>query len=119
MEQTTPVPSVQFEPSKHVIAGRRLADGRQLFFSLASIVDAEKAIETPVAGLSPDDLAAIEARILAAVPPPQFPADIIATLAEMTAAMVAQAKRIEKLEADNAIWAKNFAGIMSLAGGKG
>jgi hypothetical protein len=123
MDQKTPVPSVAFDPSKHVIAGRQLSDGRQLFFSLLSIVEAEKGI----AGVSPNapevtqaDLERIERKVLAAVqasvPPPQFPVDIMATLAELTSTLVAVAERLQKLESAVAIHTQNFAAIMKLGG---
>lgn len=127
MDQKTPVPSVAFDPARHVIAGRKLSDGRQLFFSLSSIVEAEKAIEAaPAIVAAPvvtqDDLANIAASVLAAVkesiPPPQFPADLMATFTEMTAALVALAQRVEKLEADVKVHTENFAAIMSLGSGE-
>lgn len=121
MEQTIPVPSVAFDPNHHVIAGRQLTDGRQLFFSLSSIIAAEKGIEQgPVPDVTQADLERIERKVLAAVqaavPPPQFPVDIMATLAELTSTLVAVAERLQKLESAVAIHTQNFAAIMKLGG---
>lgn len=121
MEQTIPVPSVAFDPNQHVIAGRQLADGRQLFFSLSSIIAAERGIEQgPVPDVTQADLERIERKVLAAVqaavPPPQFPVDIMTTLAEMAGTIVALTERIRKLEENSAIHTKNFAAFTELVG---
>lgn len=139
MTEKTPPPSVAFDPKKHVLAGRQLKDGRQLFFSLSSIVAAEKAIETPAPaaasptpapitnGVTHDDLIAFEERIVkaarAAAPPPQFPADIVSTMTDLTKAAVAMKQenetlrsRVAKLEADNAVFTQNFAAFKAMTG---
>ena len=77
MEQTIPVPSVAFDPNQHVIAGRQLADGRQLFF-YSHRSSRQRGIEQgPVPDVTQADLERIERKVLAAVqaavPPPSSP----------------------------------------------
>lgn len=134
MTEKTPVPSIAFDPATHVIAGRNVTDGRQQFFSLASIAEAGRQLPTtteqpsPTAGITFDDLAAFEERIVkaarAAAPPIQFPAEIMATVGDMTRALVAITQRIEALEKDSRelgsaaeLYKQNFAALKAITGG--
>lgn len=123
MTEKTPVPAVKFDPSRHVIAGRDAKTGVQKFFALSEIVAAEKAIEDQPAAAAPEvtkaDLLALQAAVhdaLANMPPAQFPADLMKTFATMTETIVSLTGRIQKLEADNAVFTENFAQFKALTG---
>jgi hypothetical protein len=132
MEKKNPVPSIAFDPAKHVIAGRRVHDGKQLFFSLASIVAAENQIENApqpqaVPDVTQDDLERIEKKVLAAIkasiPPPQFPVDVMGALQDAAAALIkansdiaALTARVQALEGTVAVHSQNFQTFKEITG---
>ena len=137
-----PIPTTDFSPSRHVLVGRRMDDGGQEFFTLASVsaaeqiyegaIDAPKfraleerlaALESPVSAnrladveqrlsaidaslgtVAPisdytADLAAIEARIRADIPPPSSTVEITQALSELTQVLLALKMDVAKLSA--------------------
>jgi len=41
------IPTTPFDPAKHVLAGRETGEGREVWFTLGSVVEAERPIEAP------------------------------------------------------------------------
>ncbi len=101
------IPTVAFDASKHVLSGRETAEGRELFFTLESIVAAEqpleRALEGPRPEVSPEQLADLEQRLVTLlsnnIPPPQMTAEVMASLADATKAIVSLSARVSKVEA--------------------
>ncbi len=100
------IPTVAFDAGRHVLSGRETSEGRELFFTLASVVAAEQPIERALeeqrAEVSPAQLAALEQRFVAMlsanIPPPQMTADVMASLADATKAIVSLSARVSKME---------------------
>lgn len=122
------IPVETFDPSKHLVECREITEGRTVFTTLQSLMAAEDAIDaqSPAPpsgqGVTPEQLADLEERIIRnmrdAIPPPQFPADMLQLLTDTTQALIVANKRIAELEAVVATHTENFRAVMQLAGGE-
>lgn len=103
------IPTVPFDPSRHVIACRENVEGRQEFVTLESLSEAERIYEqTAPAGdfVTKDQLAALQEIIIRAVgenlPPPQLSSEIAGALIEVSNAVATMkaeyAERIRRVE---------------------
>ena len=100
------IPTVQFDPDRHVIGGRETSEGREVWFTLGSVVAAERPLESEyeavalnelrreVEGLKtqPLNTADLERRILELfatfTPPPQLAQETAAVLSDLTQAVL-------------------------------
>lgn len=101
------IPTVNFDAGKHVLSGRETSEGREMFFTLESVVAAEQPLERALEGrstaVSPAQLAELEQRLVSLlsnnIPPPHHTAETMAALADATKAIVALSARVSKVEA--------------------
>lgn len=101
------IPTVQFDATRHVIGGRETSEGREVWFTLGSVVDAERPLEAAHEAVALDELrseiaalktspsvpADLESRIIGLIqkytPPPQQTQETVGILTDMTAAILA------------------------------
>ena len=100
------IPTVVFDASKHVIAGRESSEGREVWFTLSALVDAERPLEAQYESVALDqirrEIDALKAQPLNTVdlerrlvqmfenftPPPALTQETAAILTDLTQAVL-------------------------------
>lgn len=106
------IPTVPFDPAKHVIACRENIEGRPEWVTLQSIVAAERVLEAadqvPVAQPAPADIESLKREIISTLPPPELSGEVMALLTELTSAVAILKADILSLKADVATHSKKL-----------
>lgn len=118
MSDLEKIPTEAFDASRHVIAGREQGTGKQVWFTLQSVSDAERVYEgaseqsTFRDYVTKDELALFRDVVAKAVseniPPPQMSQEITAALVEASQALAVLRGRVQALESASADMAHNF-----------
>ncbi len=118
MSDLAKIPTEAFDASRHVIAGREQGTGKQVWFTLESVSEAERVYEgAPDRAdvrdfVTKDELVLFRDVIVKAVseniPPPQMAHEITAALVEASQAIATLRGRVQELEAASADMAHNF-----------
>lgn len=116
------IPTVAFDPNRHVLVGRENVEGREAFFTLASIVDAERPLEAQHEAVALDELRSQVAELRASqfanesivalikenTPPAALTQETMTVLTEMTKAQLQHSKRLAELESKVSVLASTL-----------